>query len=90
MMTGPEHYRQAERLLKAAAYDTKDSALGSRDDERDADFLRAAQAHATLALAAATACAGMRLGYKLRGMPKPESDEWAKTVGCGPLGGDGD
>jgi hypothetical protein len=51
-MNAQEHYFEAERLLRAAAYDTKDAALESRDSERDADFLLAAHVHATLALAA--------------------------------------
>ncbi|MER6860790.1 MULTISPECIES: hypothetical protein [Streptomyces] len=47
-MTGPEHYRKAEALLDTAA---KNFLLG-----KDASSaLAAAQAHATLALAAATA-----------------------------------
>lgn len=44
-MTGPEHYRKAEKLL--------------RDYKGDTNVLRTAQVHATLALAAATA-AGSR------------------------------
>jgi hypothetical protein len=48
-MTGPEHYREAERLLAAGEYDESgDEALHARD-------VAAAQVHATLALAAATA-----------------------------------
>lgn len=54
-MNAAEHYREAEHMLDVCAYDTTDSALECRDDERDADFLRAAQVHATLALAAAFA-----------------------------------
>ena len=53
MSTANDHYRESERLLKFCAFDTADAACESRDDERDADFLRAAQVHATLALAAA-------------------------------------
>lgn len=48
-MTGPEHYREAERLV-ALAHDMADQ----KHQER-ADFIIArAQVHATLALAAAT------------------------------------
>ena len=43
-MNGPEHYREAEALITAADPRRKDVAL----------VLAAAQAHATLALAAAT------------------------------------
>jgi hypothetical protein len=47
-MTGPEHYAEAERLLKVSP------TINSR-------AMVAAQAHATLALAAATALSGSRL-----------------------------
>lgn len=46
-MTGPEHFAEAERLLTVCAGDQRGSPL---DDACTA----AAQAHATLALAAAT------------------------------------
>jgi hypothetical protein len=48
-MTGPEHYREAERLIAVGEYDEgADAALVVRD-------IALAQVHATLALAAATA-----------------------------------
>lgn len=47
-MTGPEHYREAERLLKSAS----DNFLRTG---KPGSALEAAQVHATLALAAATA-----------------------------------
>jgi hypothetical protein len=51
-MTGPEHYKEAERLLPLA-HDLADQGHQVR-----ADFIVArAQVHATLALAAATAAA---------------------------------
>jgi len=46
-MTGPEHYTEAERLLAFNA--------GNRADPSEPAFIAAAQVHATLALAAATA-----------------------------------
>lgn len=46
-MTGPEHYREAERLIKVVS--DHPGAAGPEP------VLAAAQAHATLALAAATA-----------------------------------
>ena len=52
-MTGPEHYREAERLMRMAAQ-TENSKLAT-------DCQQAAQVHATLALAAATAL-GLDLG----------------------------
>lgn len=48
-MTGPEHYRQAERLIAAVTLD--DGHL----IEDDPNVIALAQVHATLALAAATA-----------------------------------
>jgi hypothetical protein len=49
-VTGPEHYQEAERLLAVCAGDQRGSSL-------DAVCTAAAQVHATLALAAATALA---------------------------------
>lgn len=46
MTTGADHYREAERLLDEMDYNSA------------TDNLVAAQVHATLALAAATICAG--------------------------------
>lgn len=47
-MTGPEHYQQAEEFLELAEADALDS-------PQERFNLAAAQVHATLALAAATA-----------------------------------
>jgi hypothetical protein len=48
-MTGPEHFREAERLLTPGEYDeSEDQALVARD-------VALAQVHATLALTAAYA-----------------------------------
>lgn len=48
-MTGPEHYRAAERCLENAA---------KADDREDAEYYqREAQVHAQLATAAAVGCA---------------------------------
>lgn len=52
-MTGPEHYREAERLLELACH-SKETTYEGANPEADRD-IAAAQAHATLALAAATA-----------------------------------
>jgi len=48
-MTGPEHYHEAERLLAEVAESDAETAKPAHD---------AAQVHATLALAAATALRG--------------------------------
>ncbi len=50
-MTGPEHYAEAERLLAVANRNNTDAA----DGQERTQTLSAAQVHATLALAAATA-----------------------------------
>lgn len=51
-MNGPEHYREAERLIERARSDA-----GIADPAAAAMVLMDAQVHATLALAAATAAA---------------------------------
>jgi len=51
-MTGPEHYTEAERLIRASTHPYAD----------DAAALAEAQVHAMLALAAATAAAGRMSG----------------------------
>lgn len=52
MASGPEHYAEAERLLDQAEVDARDP---MRKYAEDANLIAAAQVHATLALAAATA-----------------------------------
>lgn len=66
-MTGPEHYREAERLL--------------RDQYRTERSVTEAQAHATLALAAATALNDHGTEIDGGGMPLDDLNEWRKTVG---------
>jgi hypothetical protein len=75
MPTGPEHYREAERLLDIAATYGAEHA----GEPAAAEALAAAQAHATLALAAATTCASLfeRSGARRR----DDALEWAKTIG---------
>ena len=66
MATGPEHYREAERLLETTG----------EDDHWRAYKLRAAQVHATLALAAATA-----LGHLTEGGPlSADRQAWIATA----------
>jgi hypothetical protein len=52
LMTGPQHYKEAVRLLEQAESDARDP---MRKYAEDANLIAAAQVHATLALAAATA-----------------------------------
>jgi hypothetical protein len=49
-MTGPEHYREAERIITAVSAGELDASVLDRDQ-----LLIAAQVHALLASAAATA-----------------------------------
>jgi hypothetical protein len=76
-MTGPEHYRAAEMLLAAA-----DQIAEQGGDM--GEMLAAAQVHATLALAAATA-----MGSAKDGMPRVDFVAWDKAAGV-PLDGGAD
>lgn len=67
-MTGPEHYGEAERLLDAASSTLPANAV--------ANALVAAQVHATLALAAATA---LQVGG--REMSPADAEGWRKAAG---------
>ena len=66
-MTGPEHYREAERLMKRA-----DRIMDGFPSEEYAQTIAVAQVHATLALAAATA-----LGREGEGRTQPGKDKAA-------------
>lgn len=70
-MTGPEHYREAERLLADARHDGPDGVAYLRPEN-----IAAAQVHATLALAAATA-----MNDAQEGLPVSEWNDWRATVG---------
>ena len=65
-MTGPEHYQIAERLVASVSPRN----LLPEDENK----LAAAQVHATLALAAATASAGR--------MPSKITQSWDKATGA--------
>jgi hypothetical protein len=65
-MTGPEHYAEAERLLALADRHTR----GVTYDQEWTLTLTAAQVHATLALAAATAV----------GTAGPDGHAWADVA----------
>lgn len=56
-MTGPEHYREAERLMAGHPVTAAERADGVQGERWPPSVMhiRAAQVHATLALAAATA-----------------------------------
>ena len=70
-MTGPEHYREAEHILAGVTLgEHPDGAPIFRHDEPE--MFKAAQVHATLALAAATALGGSTE----HGLPTPDWQAW--------------
>lgn len=71
-MTGAEHYRQAERLIQDA------EALG--DTELERNYLLAANAHAALAVAAATA---LTVVDRYKG-DSALTNEWSDAIGWAP------
>ena len=73
MPTGPEHYQAAERHI-AEAKNLAGSSFGM-PIARTTALLDAAQVHATLALAAATA-----LGDTEDGMPIADYEAWRKAA----------
>ncbi|MFE2353418.1 hypothetical protein [Streptomyces parvulus] len=81
-MTGPEHYREAERLLELAS-SSKETTYEGDNPEADRD-IAAAQVHATLALAAATAMSSTEQG----GMARVDFEAWDRAAGVPMDGGD--
>lgn len=79
-MTGPEHYREAERLLGMAHRFTYGDGA---DPVAGAALAAEAQAHATLALTAATAMQAAVDGSE-PGMGSGEFQEWYQTAGVKP------
>ncbi|MEE4493526.1 hypothetical protein [Streptomyces sp. BE230] len=84
-MTGPEHYREAERLLSAASY-THGPGRDPVHPEAAAHHVAMAQVHATLALTAATAMQAAVDGSE-PGMAPREFEEWYRAAGVQPKGG---
>ncbi|SCL32137.1 hypothetical protein GA0070616_4394 [Micromonospora nigra] len=77
-MTGPEHYREAEKLLTDAAIPP-----GERDYTAPSlEVLLAAQVHATLALAAATAINDPDPSGS--GQPSWATEDWEAVAFPGP------
>jgi hypothetical protein len=69
-MTGPEHYREAEKLVNDAMYERDGSV-------EQVHYLAAAQVHATLAQAAATIFAQLVEKMPLTVDPNaPATSEW--------------
>jgi hypothetical protein len=73
-MNGPEHYREAEKLLGYA--EARDAE--QRGDATDMSLLAEAQVHATLALAAATALNDNAADSG--GMPLEDFDAWVQAA----------
>lgn len=71
-MTGPQHYQEAERLLKVV-----DSPAGERDLQGSAYLIARAQVHATLALTAASAYPAMLTYW---GPDEGDTREWAGVL----------
>ncbi|WP_267244399.1 hypothetical protein [Streptomyces sp. PR69] len=84
-MTGPQHYREAERLADLAHHFTYGDGA---DPVTGAALAAEAQVHATLALAAATAMAAPVDGCE-PGMSGGEYQAWYKAAGVKPTGGTG-
>lgn len=72
-MTGPEHYREAERLLAESQTITRPHEEGHCEADRS---IAEAQVHATLALAAATALSATKTGA----MPGLDFEDWRNTA----------
>jgi hypothetical protein len=70
-MSGPEHYREAERLVSVANAERVDYPAAARV------HIAAAQVHATLALAAATA---MPAAHRYLGGEGGHDREWAEVT----------
>ncbi|MGP3684103.1 hypothetical protein ACTVZO_05215 [Streptomyces sp. IBSNAI002] len=75
-MTGPEHYRQAEQLLAESMTELRPNDEGHCEADRT---IAAAQVHATLALAAATAL----IDETPRGDCFAHYREWQSVAGAG-------
>lgn len=75
-MTGPEHYDEAQRLLVES--DSCEYACPHSGCRHEMRLIARAQAHATLALAAATA---LNFVAGTPGLPEPDFDAWDKLAG---------
>ena len=87
-MTGPEHYREAERLLSQASYESITGTPVTHQGmpmrpEAHAALIARAQVHATLALTAATAMQATVDGTEL-GPGEDEFQAWYDAAGVRP------
>jgi hypothetical protein len=76
-VTGPENYREAERLIEEA------NRVGHEDPQRAAGMVASAQVHATLALAAATALNPTGEDFICE-KHWPEYEAWAEVCSVAP------
>ena len=77
-MTGPEHYREAERLMTLLHMPTWDDRKGDAADGFGPEtLLQASQVHATLALAAATA---LNAPHPDAGLTQADWEAWVDTA----------
>jgi hypothetical protein len=74
-MEGPEHYVQAEMLLNVAGYRDATDLKPEAPNARTVVLVNAAQVHATLALAAATAA-----NIRRNGAVEAVADGWADVL----------
>ncbi|MGW0131942.1 hypothetical protein [Streptomyces sp. NPDC003299] len=82
-MTGPEHYREAERL--AQSLKTPNGAIYIEPGNEQVSAI--AQVHATLALAAATAMGAPVDGEADSGLPARDRTAWYEVAGVKPTKG---
>jgi len=80
-VTGPEHYREAERLV--AGLMTRDGTAVCIDEGNE-QVIGIAQVHATLALAAATAMGAPVDGEGDSGLPPRDCKAWYDAAGVKP------
>ncbi|MDT0442348.1 hypothetical protein [Streptomyces johnsoniae] len=81
-MTGPEHYREAERLLERSQDGDRGYGPTTADDIRiRSEMVALAQAHATLALAAATALTPVAGIPDTRELGSSDYEKWQEAAG---------
>jgi hypothetical protein len=83
-MNGPDHYREAERLIKGLKTDSGAVYVEDGNDQ----VIALAQVHATLALAAATAMGAPVDGEADSGLPPQDAKAWNSAAGVNGKGGD--
>lgn len=85
-MTGAEHYREAERLIKGLTTDTGAVYVADGNEQ----IIALAQVHATLAQAAAVAMSAPVDGESDSGLPVRDCTAWYEVAGVKPQPKGGD